>query len=96
MVYAIDAYRPIAGECIVAILGFKGTLFSTSLFSFSSFDASRFSVSSKVRLDGMMSCEFCHPVVVIIVNEGQLVDSALSVLAMTFSFDWTEGTIFIA
>jgi hypothetical protein len=24
MVYSIDAYRPIAGECIVAILGFKG------------------------------------------------------------------------
>ncbi len=24
MVYSIDSYRPIAGECIVAILGFKG------------------------------------------------------------------------
>lgn len=31
MVYTIDAYRPIAAECIVAILGFKGLSFSLPL-----------------------------------------------------------------
>lgn len=55
---------------------------------------SRSSVALNARYDGMLSSEFCHPVVVIIVNEGELGDWAPSVLAITSSFDRTEGTIF--